>query len=237
MFQYRVVRKYFIMGLLGLFALCFTGAFTYLDEREVSAWILLTQYSREIQCQYSSPNVYISAFNNWFLLFLPIVAAFPTIPLFCDEYTSRYSLSIVNRIGLRRYVRKTFFAAVFWAVLLVLGALALYGLVVGIAFPIRADMGMVIAAEGLTGELCRAGMFTLAYVLWGGALAGVSYVCAGIGSNIYVNLTLPFLFNYLLRSYLSYGSTEVLTGALVVLVMSYCIAYSIWKYRGRMYGA
>lgn len=237
MCKYRVVRKYFIMGLLGLFALCFTGAFTYLDEREVSAWILLTQYPRDIQRQYSSLNVYASAFNNWFLLFLPIVAAFPTIPLFCDEYTSRYSLLIVNRIGLRRYIRKTFFTAELWAMLLVLGALALFGVVVGIAFPIRVQLGIVTAADGLTGELCSAGMFTLAYVLWGGALAGISYVCASIGSNIYVNLTLPFLLNYLLRSYLSYGSTEIVAGALVVGAMSYCIACSIWKYRGRMYGA
>lgn len=237
--RYRAVGKYFILGMIGLFLLCFTGELGYMDDRQISAWVLLTQYPSEVWRQYSSLAVYRSAFNNWFLLMLPVVVAFPTIPLFCDENSSRYNLFIVNRIGVRRYIRKSFAATILWAMLLVVGALFLYGLVVGMVFPVRADWGIVIAVESdsLPDDLCRIGVATLAYVLWGGALAGISYLCASVGTNIYINLTVPFLFNYLLRSYLFDGGRTVLTAALTAFVLVYCLVCSIWKYRGKMYGA
>lgn len=232
-----MIGKYFLLGLLGVFVLCFVGMLDHMDGQEMSVWSIMTKASQAFKFQHSSSSVYIRGFNQWFLMLLPIAVSFPTISLFCDEHIYHYDMFILNRIGLRRYVRKSFWAAVGCGMLLVAGALLLYALVIGTQFPLRADFGniqVIDAEEDILGaELRRAAIATVSYVLWAGAVAAVAYLFASIGNNIYVNVTLPFLFNYVLFNYVE---QDVLLWAVITILLTYVISVRIWKYKGRMYG-
>ena len=234
----RVIGRYFLLGMLGLFFLCFIGGLGQVNGQEISVWSAMTKASRTFQLQNSSPSVYTRGFNQWFVMLLPIAVSFPTISLFCDEHIYQYDFFILNRIGLRRYVRKSFWAALGCGMLLVVSALLLYALVIGTQFPLRADFGniQIVGRENdiLGAELWSSVVITVSYVFWAGAVTGVAYLFASIGNNIYVNVTMPFLFNYILFNYVE---QNVLMWAALTILLTYGVSAQIWKYKGRMYGA
>ena len=233
----RVSAKFFAVGVIALFCLCFVGMAGNIDNNEISVWTLITKYNYEIRRQYSCFRIYSAGINDWFVLLLPIAVSFPTISQICDERMSKFDFFIVNRIGLKQYTKKTYLVTVFNAMTMLIITFILYGSVILLSFPLEADYGHIeiigVTGDELYTEAKMAVFVTGSYVLWAGAMAGVSYMFSSFQNNIYINVTLPFLLNYIFQIYIR---QNLFFYAVLTILVTFFISYIVYCYRGRLYG-
>lgn len=120
------------------FILCFTAVGYSDTSRQYSIINIITTFPREQITQgtmFSSISIFMSGGGSWLSMFIPIVAAFPFIPVFCDERSSGNMRFAVARVGRTRYNFSKFCASFVSAGLAVMLGYALFGIVISFIFP------------------------------------------------------------------------------------------------------
>lgn len=203
----------FCLCIFCAFALCLTaGVYTdSLTDRRYSAIEAVMTFSRsELRedWQFCSREVIRKGAQGWFSFFLPIVAAFPSIPLLCDEYKTKYI-----RYEIFRSKKKSFYAAKLAAAFLggamaVAAGYALFSLAACLMFPkplelspmalqgyqlMAGDNGRTFSGTFLFGDALR--ILCCAF-LAGGINALPVVILSGISQNKYVVMCIPFFLKY-----------------------------------------
>lgn len=203
----------FCLCILCVFALCLT-ADIYEDSltgRRYSAIEAVMEFSRsELRenWMFCSREVIRKGAQGWFSFFLPIVAAFPSIPLLCDEYRTRYI-----RYEIYRSKKKSFYAAKLATAFLggamaVTAGYALFSLAACLMFPKPPELSPMVLqnyqwmVEG-NGKTFSGIFFfgDVLKVLCCGFLAGginalPAVILSGISKNKYVVMCTPFFLKY-----------------------------------------
>jgi hypothetical protein len=148
----------------------------------------------------------------WLHMFIPIVAAFPFIPVFCDERSGGGIRNTVIRMGKRRYNLSKFAAAFVSGGLGVTLGYALFGIVIAAVFPplssYNADMGLynqIYFPNGIVmGIISRLfGMF-----LFGAFFALIAFTLSAFVRNKYLVMCFPFMLKYIYDQIISKISIE-----------------------------
>lgn len=225
---------YFVLGVIAINLICFFSKIGEMDGNSVSVVEVIIHHYEELRCQTTWLDAFYSALYGWLILLLPVITAVAVTPLFCDEMKSQnYQLHII-RIGFGKYISGHFFSAFLTGFVLVVIALSIYVLCVVQLFPSVHDFGNMLI-EGyeemtITEMLRQIMVKLLQYGLIGGMLGVLSSVFVAFTRNIYINLALSFLVNYLFRNWLLMANI----GVLFTLVILLCLAgYFVWyiKYR------
>ncbi|NLP26093.1 MAG: hypothetical protein GX365_01905 [Clostridiales bacterium] len=153
--------------------------------------------------------------NSWLSMFIPIIAAFSFIPLFCDQRESksiRYSAFRVNKLS---YNSGNFITAFISGGLAVMVGYALFGIAIYFMFPSLSEysLGMQtdfmemlkFQSEGLSSAYSKVGMPILVIAqliemfLYGAFSAILAFLLASIMRNKYLVLCIPFFLKYMLN--------------------------------------
>ena len=92
-----------------------TGSAEHLSE-EYSILGLIFKTNKDIWLTYecfSAESMFLCGFlNQWTGIFIPFLAAFACVPIFCDEFNSNCWRHSVGRIGVRKYIGSKFFCSI-----------------------------------------------------------------------------------------------------------------------------
>ncbi len=203
----------FWLCILCTFLLCLTADVyeNMLTGRRYSAAEAVVTFSeRELteDWQFCSREVIRKGMDGWLSFFLPIVAAFPCIPLLCDEYRTKYV-----RYEIQRNRKRSFYAAKLAAVFLggamaVTAGYALFSLTISLVFPGPMEFSPAIREfyelMAVGGSESFSGISSFLYVLKilccvflaGGLSALPAVVLTSVSLNKYVVLCVPFFLKY-----------------------------------------
>lgn len=230
----RVNYGYFVLGIVAIIAICFSGGLTFQDGKSVSVLGVLIRQDEWTIMQTTWLDAFNAGIYGWLFLLLPVIAVVPTLTLICSEINSRYYHLIIGRIGLRKYIWKTNLTAYVSAVLMVALGLLLYAGIVGIFFPATHDFGDIsvygLEELGVGQIILEEGKGLVRMALIGGFMATFACMIAGVCQNIYIILCLPFLLNYILESVI------LQTGFLLPVILTlicYMLGREIWYWRYR----
>lgn len=201
------------------FLLCFTYnlSYDYVTNENLSIFNVFTSHSRSELLEnvdYCSLNVFRVNISQWVILFIPIIASFSFVPLFCDERNSkmiRYSTVRTSKLTFNFGKFLSAFLAGGLAILIghILFGIATYfmfpslseysielqdSFVESLAFmePKMADLYMSIGSIGLIAPRL------FEFFLYGAISSIPVVVLAAISKNIYVIICVPFLMKYLI---------------------------------------
>lgn len=199
------------------FLLCFTSKATSESDSQYLSVIniILTKDADFVMSFFNlnTINVFQSGAGSWLRMFIPIVAALPVIPLFCDERSGGAIRNSIVRQGKLRYNLSKCFSAVISAGLAVMIGYALFGIVISFIFPPpsyypRYDSEFIInsfkepsnfALHKLF-EKCGFVTVILAQLmqmfLYGAVSVIPAMVLSSIVKNKYIIMCVPFLIKY-----------------------------------------
>ena len=211
------------------FLLCFTYnlSYDYIANEGLSVFAVFTRYSRSELLEnidYCTLSVFRLSISQWVILFIPIIASFSFVPLFCDERNSkliRYSTIRTSKIT---YNVGKFVTAFLAGGLAILIGHMLFGITIQFMFPslseypkemqetfadsiafLRpkiADLYMTIGPIGIIVPRL------LELFLYGAISSIPVLVLAGISKNIYVIICVPFLAKYLVDQTMDKASSS-----------------------------
>lgn len=142
--QKMVLQGGFWAALVLCCGLCFTST-GYMEENiSYSILELLVRFPRERLLSgpdFSGLSQFLNGMGTYSLMFTPLVAAFPSIPLFCRERSSGSVRLLLPRCGLGRWLGGFQLAAMVSGGLVLLGGYALFGLMCLALFPSPAACG------------------------------------------------------------------------------------------------
>ena len=201
------------------FLLCFTYnlSYDYIANEGLSVFAVFTRYSRSELLEnidYCTLSVFRLSISQWVILFIPIIASFSFVPLFCDERNSkliRYSTIRTSKIT---YNVGKFISAFLAGGLAILIGHILFGIAIHFMFPsiseypaelqdsfmesltfIEPEIAILYKAIGSIGLIIPR-LFEL--FLYGAISSIPVLVLAAISKNIYVIICVPFLAKYLI---------------------------------------
>lgn len=164
---------------------------------------------------FSAYIVFEKGGNSWLSMFIPIIAAFSFIPLFCDQRESksiRYSAFRVNKFS---YNSGNFITAFISGGLAVMIGYALFGIAIYFMFPSLGEYSsgmqtefvemLKLQNEGLSNAYSKVGMPVLVIAqliemfLYGAFSAILAFLLASIIRNKYLVLCIPFFLKYMLN--------------------------------------
>ena len=223
------------------FLLCFTYnlSYDYIANEGLSVFAVFTRYSRSELLEnidYCTLSVFRLSISQWVILFIPIIASFSFVPLFCDERNSkliRYSTIRTSKIT---YNVGKFVTAFLAGGLAILIGHMLFGITIQFMFPSLSEYPAEMQnyfieslaftepkMANLYKEIGSIGLIIprLFELFLYGAISSIPVlVLAAISKNIYVIICIPFLMKYLIDqtmskiSYNLYMSSESPDGIL-----------------------
>lgn len=137
----KVLTSYgFYASVIITFALCFSVELYYDTSAQESYSVVqvFMNFSHEkmlTNTDFCSYNVFTKGMEGWFPMFIPIVAAFPIIPLICDERNSKFRRITTFRTTKFSYNTGSFLAAMISGGLAVLAGFLLFAVIVFAIFP------------------------------------------------------------------------------------------------------
>lgn len=224
----------FYLCVLFTLVLCFTAeAYTdYAENKVYSVFGLWLGFSKEemlTRTEMSAYQVLGKATGGWLANFLPIVAAFPFLPLLCDESISKNVRYATHRGTKASFVAGRLLTALVSGGLAVLCGFALFTGAVYLMFP---DIGAYATEVRESVEWWIAGTYPLfprlgypylvsldfiEMFLYGAFYAVPALLVSAFFKNKYFVLCLPFFFKYLLnyvyaaveiKAYESFGAID-----------------------------
>lgn len=224
----------FYLCVLFTVILCFTAeAYTDYTEREVysvlGVWLRFSREEMLMNTEMSAYEMLSKVTGGWMTTFVPIVAAFPFLPLLCDESTSKSIRYSVHRGTKASFVTGRFLTAMFSGGLAVLCGFALFAGAVYLMFPNISTYAPEMQEQAewwLTGTYPLFSKFGYPYLvlqdfielfLYGAFFAIPALVVSAFLKNKYFVLCIPFFFKYLvnyvfasvkIKAYESYGTVD-----------------------------
>lgn len=206
----------FYLCVLFTLILCFTaeGYIDYAENRTYSvfgAWLAFPRSEMLTNTGMSAYQMLSKATGGWLATFLPIVAAFPFLPLLCDESTSKNVRYSVHRGTKASFVAGRFLTAMISGGLAVLRGFALFAAAVYLMFP---NVGAYAPELRETAEWWIAGTYSLfpkfgypylmvmdfvEMFLYGAFFAVPALLVSAFLKNKYFVLCIPFFFKYLVN--------------------------------------
>ena len=184
--------------------LCFTSSSAMVDSVSYSVLECLLRFplsQRQTELQFAAISQFQSGMGTYSKMFVPMLAALPTIPLLCRERANGALRFILPRSGRTGCTLGFWLASLFCGGLMVFGGYALFGLCCLLLFPSG-------ASYGLTAGLCLkmalpylAGAFPL-----GASSVSVAVALCGFSRNPYQVLCGSFTLQYALSTFCSRAS-------------------------------
>ncbi|WP_337405530.1 hypothetical protein [Porcipelethomonas sp.] len=137
----NVLTSYgFYASVIITFVLCFSVELYYDTSAQESYSVVqvFMNFSHEkmlTNTDFCSYNVFTKGMEGWFPMFIPIVAAFPIIPLICDERNSKFRRITAFRTTKFSYNTGSYLAAMISGGLAVLAGFLLFAVIVFVIFP------------------------------------------------------------------------------------------------------
>lgn len=202
-----------------VFVLCFTTQ-VYTDmstNRAYTAVEALTQFDRSFMMKnmnFSSLMVFRQAGSSWMDMFIPIITAFPFIPMFCTERSEGFLRYKIARVGRLRYYGSKLSCALLGGGCAVALGYALFGLAAAALFPplsaypadqVQAYINNALIRPGYTfsglyyaiGSIAVAASKLIAVVLYGAVNALPAFALSSFIRNRYLVLCFPFMMKYM----------------------------------------
>lgn len=214
----------FYLCVLFTIILCFTaeGYIDYAENRTYSVFGVWLAFPREEMLTNTGMSAYqmlSKATGGWLATFIPIVAAFPFLPLLCDESTSKNVRYSVHRGTKASFLAGRFLTAMVSGGFAVLCGFALFAGAVYLMFP---NIGAYAPELRETAEWWIAGTYPLfpmfgyphlvaldfiEMFLYGAFFAVPALLVSAFLKNKYFVLCIPFFFKYLVNYV--YAGTEI----------------------------
>ena len=166
------------------------------------------------EISFASINIFQLVINGYFLMFIPIIAAFPFIPNFCSERNSGLIRYTIGRTGKMRYYITKFISALLGGGLAVLVGYAVFGIIISIIFPplssytIPNDLKSYYDVKDTVPIILKS---LLGAFLYGAVSAIPAFLMASFVKNRYIITCVPFMIIYLYNTSLtkiSYDAME-----------------------------
>ena len=158
-------------------------------------------------------NIFRLVVNGYFLMFIPIIAAFPFIPNFCSERNSGLIRFTIGRTGKMRYYITKFISALLGGGLAVLLGYAFFGLIISNIFPslssytIPEELQTYYNVKDTVPILLKS---LLGVFLYGAVSAIPAFLMASFVKNRYIITCVPFMVVYLYNTSLTKISYDAL---------------------------
>lgn len=209
-------RNVFWYCVLAACALCFTAVVTKDPKSNEGLMVLQVLFRRELieqQTDLNAWNVFCSAYGTWFVMFAPILSAFPFVPTIINNRITQSARFTISRIGKRRYLLGNICTTFLSGGMAVVLGYVLFGIAVWLLFPSVGDYSEQMAAsvlESLTwGKPAwyANALFKQQYYLpillqlgqmflYGGCGSLLALVFAAFVKNPYIVLCMPFFLTY-----------------------------------------
>lgn len=200
-----IVNLGFLISVLITLALQFTNQI-YVDNLTGKTYSVI-EVIMQLDKSIIKENTGLSAFRilqsgvaGYFIMFIPIIAAFPFIPNFCAERNSGLIRFTIQRTGKFRYYLTKFVSAALGGGLAVLFGYLLYGMIIAVIFP-------SIRTYDISGEELskltrifiakRIGLVSIGIFIYGAVSAIPAFLMAAFVKNRYIITCVPFLAVYL----------------------------------------
>lgn len=142
--QKMVFHSSFWAAVLVTCALCFTATGYVQESNSYAIGELLLRIPRDqlvTSPEFCSLSQFLNGMGTYSLMFAPLVASFPSVPLFCRERSSGSVRLLVPRCGINSWLGGFQLAAMVTGGLVVFGGYALFGLLCLVLFPSPAACG------------------------------------------------------------------------------------------------
>lgn len=163
------------------------------------------------QVQYHYYNILRNGMGVWISIFIPIIAAFPFIPLVCDARESRSVRMTCIRLNKRTFNIGSFLSAMLAGGLAVLTGFLIFAGITAFLFPQAAEYSPEMRAAmeenypavfPLFSKLGYPYLYALRFLevfLYGAASAVPAFLLTAVMKNKYLILSIPFFIIYMLR--------------------------------------
>ena len=163
------------------------------------------------QVQYQYYNILRNGMGVWISIFIPIIAAFPFIPLVCDARESRSVRMTCIRLNKRTYDIGSFLSAMLSGGLAVLTGFLMFAGITAFLFPQASEYSPELralmeenypAVFPLFEKLGYPYLYALRFLevfLYGAASAVPAFLLTAVMKNKYLILSIPFFIIYMLR--------------------------------------
>ena len=200
------------------FLLCFTYglSYDYVTSENLSVFTVFIRHSRgELleNIDYCSLNAFRVNISQWVILFIPIIASFSFVPLFCDERNSKMIRYSTIRTSKFTYNVGKFLSAFLAGGLAILIGHILFGIAIHFMFPSISEYSTELQDSFIESLAFTEPKMASLYEKFGsvglivprlfefflyGAISSIPVlVLAAISRNIYVIICIPFLAKYL----------------------------------------
>jgi hypothetical protein len=179
----------------------------YIDEygRQFSIYDLMRYFPREKLTERTSFSAYMifsGGLGSFITMFIPMVAAFPLVPVFCNERSGGFIRFPLVRVGRIRYLFSKVIAAIISGGFVVTLAFLIFGIIVFIYFPALNDFpasGTRYIFENMIPNGMGIGIFIkcIQIFCYGALYSLPALAVSAITSNKYIALCVPFMFKYL----------------------------------------
>lgn len=214
----KVFMGYGFWAAVGITAvLCFTTVIYTDDRNKEYSVIQVLWFGRQWMLKdvsYCSLYVFLRSSYSKLSMFIPIIAAFPFIPLFCDERKSGFIRYNILRIGKTRYNFSKFAAAVVGGGCAVALGYIIFGGIAAILFPpgnaylpeYMEEYTSLITTSGQNvftplynqiGEIAIIFSYVLEIFLYGAVASLPAFVLSSFVKNKYLILCIPFMLKYI----------------------------------------
>lgn len=203
-----IINPGFFLSVLITFLLQFTtqvyvDGFTGKTYSVLEVMLNLDKTILENDYNLSSYFIMKSGLAGYFVMFIPILAAFPFIPNFCAERNSGLIRFTIQRAGKFRYYITKFFSAVLGGGLAVLFGYILFISIIYCSFPSIQSYGLSVEEINMVlGEepVIQIILIFLGVFLYGAVSSVPAFCMASFARNRYIITCVPFMIVYLYNS-------------------------------------
>lgn len=151
---------------------------------------------------FAAINVFSNAISGYFLMFIPIIAAFPFIPNYCSERNSGLIRFTIYRVGKMKYYISKFLSALLGGGFAVFLGYAIFGLIIYFIFPSHSSYISLIG-ERKTNIHLMVLKSLLGVFLYGSVSAVPAFLMTSFVRNRYIITCVPFMIIYLYNTSLT----------------------------------
>ncbi len=195
-------KIYYFFGILAVTVICLLGDLAYIDGRNYSVFCAIWEQKETAFQICGLKEVFEAGVSGWMYRLLPVVSI-PFISYFSEERKSRLHLYVICRTGTLRYLMSRVLYAFIGSTVILTAAIAVYVLIIARCFELNPSYAgaEVIGMELVSvWEMCREIIWRLVYlILYSLALSLLTAVFVYVHNDLYVDLSLVFLINYLLQ--------------------------------------
>lgn len=226
---------FILLNIVIVLALCLCSGIGTVNGRAVSVIEVVFKGYDNVRKLVTWADAFSVVLYGHLYLALPLIASIASLPIICDELRTNNFYFHFSRIGVKHYIHLKYLSCIVSGVGALFLGLILYGIFVRLFFPSSYDFGDSQVIGIIENNSFRMIMSTVGYLLYMLCyVAMLSIFSCGLVSvtqNIYVNLCVPFLLNYVTSRILLNTKIYVF---LLLCVLFYCTGYRLWllKYKG-----